>query len=495
MPDPNYDQTFKNLDKLFRREAGCGSELDYTEQASWLLFLKYLEDREETRRFEAGLRGEDYAPLLPDGMRWSDWAAPKKPDGARDEKAAKTGDDLLEFVDGALFPHLRGFRERAAGPDTVEYKIGEIFGEIRNRFRSGYNLREAVDLVDELRFGTAEQRHELSDAYEGRLAKMGNAGRNGGEYYTPRPLIRAIVRAVAPKVGQTIYDPACGSAGFLCEAYEYLRGVGAYAGEARDLSTDDLRFLQTGTLHGKEKKSLGFVTGVMNLILHGVEAPDLRHTNTLTEKLSDVGPRDRFDVVLANPPFGGDEGEEVQQNFPIETGETAYLFLQHFVKRLKPGGRAGIVIKNTFLSNADQAATSLRKTLLDQCALDTVLDLPARVFVGAGVRTVVLFFTKGRPTESVWYYELDPGRSLGKTNPLNDADMAEFLSLREGFEESAKSWIVPRSEIDSETWDLSVRNPNAPEAPPARDPAEILDDIEAQDREAAELIAELRGLL
>src|SRR5437870_5944523 len=264
---------------------------------------------------------------------------------------------------------------------------------------------------------------------------MGNAGRNGGEYYTPRPLIRAIAQVVKPRIGERIYDGAVGSAGFLCESFEYLS-------KKKDLTTKDVRVLQARTFFGKEKKSLAYVIAIMNMILHGIEAPNILHTNTLNENLAVVEDKDRFDVVLANPPFGGNERKEVQQNFPIRTGETAFLFLQHFVKVLKAGGRGGVVIKNTFLSNTDNAAVSLRKQLLESCNLHSVLDCPSGTFQGAGVKTVVLFFEKGTPTQKVWFYQLDPGRSLGKTNPLNDADLAEFAKLQKTFTESPKSWSL-----------------------------------------------------
>ena len=317
---------------------------------------------------------------------------------------------------------------------------------------------------------------------------MGNAGRNGGEYYTPRPLIRAIIKVVKPRIGQRIYDGAVGSAGFLCEAFDYLTSKS-------NLSTSDMKILQERTFYGKEKKSLAYVIAIMNMILHGIEAPNILHTNTLTENLADVQEKDRFDIVLANPPFGGKERKEVQQNFPIKTGETAFLFLQHFIKMLRAGGRGGVVIKNTFLSNTDNASVSLRKLLLESCNLHTVLDLPGGTFLGAGVKTVVLFFDKGAPTRKVWYYQLNPGRNMGKTNPLNDADLAEFVELQETFADSAQSWSVDVSGIDTATYDLSVKNPNGGEEVTLRSPEEILDEIAALDAESAEVLATIRGLL
>jgi type I restriction enzyme M protein len=237
------------------------------------------------------------------------------------------------------------------------------------------------------------------------------------------------------------------------------------------------------------------VIAIMNMILHGIEAPNVIHANTLGENINDIQDKDRYDVILANPPFGGKERKEVQQNFPIKTGETAFLFLQHFIKSLKAGGRAAIVIKNTFLSNTDNASVSIRKLLLESCNLHTVLDCPGGTFQGAGVKTVVLFFEKGAPTRKVWYYQLDPGRNMGKTNPLNDDDLAEFVALQATLAESPKSWSVDVANIDTSSYDLSVKNPNGGEVVALRSPQEILDEIAALDAESAEVLAAIRELV
>jgi len=487
-----FEQTFKNIDDIFHKDAGCSSELDYTEQSSWMLFLKYLDDLEFTKSQEAELMAEDYQYIIDEKYRWSSWAAPKTANGEFDHDNALTGSDLMDFVDGELFPYLKGFKLRAESPDTIEYKIGEIFSEIKNKIQSGYSLRDALEKVDELRFRSQEEKHELSHLYEVKIKNMGNAGRNGGEYYTPRPLIRAMIDVLQPQIGETIYDGAAGSAGFLCEAYDYLRQGGA---SKKQLSTSDLKTLQESTFYAKEKKSLAYVIAIMNMILHGIEAPNVIHTNTLGENLQDITPSNQHDIVLANPPFGGKERKEVQQNFPIKTGETAFLFLQHFIKMLKPGGRAAIVIKNTFLSNTDNAAIALRKELLENCNLHTVLDCPAKTFLGAGVKTVVLFFTKGEPTQKTWFYQLDPGRSLGKTNPLNDNDLKEFIELQKGFSDSAKSWSLATTELDDATWDLSVKNPNQAEKAPLREPQAIIEEIIALDKESEAILGKIQGLL
>ncbi len=300
-----FEQAFRNIDDVLWKEAGCTTELDYTEQTSWLLFLKYLDGLEQDKAAEAALAGKKYTYILDEEYRWDQWAAPKGKDGKLDHHRAMVGDDLRDFVNQKLFPYLHGFRQRHTNPNTIEYKIGEIFGEIKNKVSSGYNLREIIDHIDELRFRSQAEKYELSALYEEKIKRMGNAGRNGGEYYTPRPLIRAMIKVVDPQVGETLYDAACGSCGFLCEAYEYMKS-------GKKLSTKDLQTLQTRTFYGKEKKSLAYVIGVMNLILHGIEAPNIRHTNTLTENLADVQEKDRYDIILANPPFGGKERKEVQ---------------------------------------------------------------------------------------------------------------------------------------------------------------------------------------
>ena len=482
-----FEQTFKNIDDILRKEAGCASELDYTEQTSWLLFLKYLDDLEASRATDAELRGVVYTPIIDTAHRWSRWAAPKDATGKPDHNRAATGPDLIDYVNRELFPYLEGFKQRATSPDTIEYKIGEIFGEIRNKFQSGYSLRDAIDAIDQLSFGSQVQKHELSDLYEAKIKNMGNAGRNGGEYYTPRPLIRAMIRVVQPKIGEKIYDGAAGSCGFLCEAFDYLLPQAD--------TTEKREILQTRTFFAKEKKSLAYVIGTMNMILHGIDAPNIVHTNTLAEQVLDIQEKDRFDVILANPPFGGKERPEIQQNFPIKTGETAYLFLQHFIKSLRAGGSAAVVIKNTFLSNTDNASVALRRELLESCNLHTVLDMPGGTFQGAGVKTVVLFFDKGEATRSVWYYRLDPGRSMGKTSALNDADMADFIAQQASFTDGPNSWSVAADAIDPATCDLTVRNPNAPEAEALRSPQEILDEIAALDAESAGILARVRELL
>jgi type I restriction enzyme M protein len=483
-----FEQTFKNIDDILHKDAGCGSELDYVEQTSWVLFLKYLDDLEKDKATAAELTGKTYSPILNEDYRWATWAAPKGSDGKIDHHKALTGDDLADFVNIQLFPYLKKFKADAESADTIEYKVGEIFSELKNRIQSGYNLREVINLIDSLRFRTHAEKHEMSHLYESKIQNMGNAGRNGGEYYTPRPLIATIVKVLAPKIGDKIYDGAVGSAGFLCEAFAYLQST-------KTLSTTDIEILQKRTFYGKEKKSLAYIIGTMNMIFHGIEAPNIIHTNTLAENLADIQEKDRYDVILANPPFGGKERAEVQQNFPIKTGETASLFMQHFQRILKAGGKAGVVIKNTFLSNTDNASVALRKLLLESCDLHTVLDLPGGTFTGAGVKTVVLFFEKGSSTKNVWFYQLNLDRNLGKTNALNEKDLADFIKLQKTKAESENSWSVSINNIDQTTFDLSAKNPNKKEEAALRQPQEILDEMKALDEESADILNSILGLI
>ena len=473
-----FEQTFKNIDDILYKDAGADSELDYIEQTSWVLFLRYLDQLESEKADEAALEGKEYKYILDEQFRWPNWAMPKTADGKLDHHKAMTGPDLVQFVDYKLFPYLAGFKAKSIdNPKSIEYKIGEIFSELNNKIKSGYNLRENIEMTDELPFGSSKDKHELSHLYETKIKNMGNAGRNGGQYYTPRPLIRAIIEVLNPQVGEKIYDAACGSAGFLCEAYAYMY-------DRMEKNTANLKTLQENTLYGKEKKNLAYIIGVMNMILHGIEAPNIIHTNTLTENIRDIQEKDRYNVILANPPFGGKERKEVQQNFDIKTSETASLFLQHFIKSLKAGGRAGIVIKNTFLSNTDNASVSLRKHLLESCNLHTILDMPAGTFLGAGIKTVVLIFTKGEPTQKIWYYQLKTNRNLGKMDPLNDEDLKEFILAARDKSKGENSWFLDIADINNKSYDLSVKNPNKTDTTIVRDAKEIIQNMLDLDREA-----------
>jgi len=482
----NLENSFKRIDNELWTDGGANNAGDYITQISWVLFLKYLEDLETRRKIDAELDNKKYTPIIKDEFRWHYWAMPKKADGTKDITAALTGKDLLDKVNNELFPYLRAFKNTTEDTKTIAYKIGEIFSEIDCKILNGNTLRSVLDTIDELEFKTQDQLDDLSNLFEDRLKLLGGAGRSG-EYYTPRPLIKTMIKALDLEPGKTIYDGAAGTAGFLTEAFDFLK--------AKDLSGKELKFLKENTFTGKNKMAQPYLLGTMNMILHGIEAPNMVHTNTLTEDTADIQQKDRFDYILANPPFGGKEKPEVQRNFPVKTGATELLFLQHFMRSLKAGGSAAVVIKNTFLSNTDNATTSVRKELLETCDLHTVLDLPGGAFTAnasTGVKTVVLFFEKGKPTKKTWFYQLDAGRSLGKTDPINEKDFAEFLKLYKKKEDSLVSWSVATSDVDSKTFDLSVKNPNIPEEAPLRTPKEIIKSLENLDKEAAVILSKLK---
>ena len=482
-----FEQAFKRMNNSLHKDSASSAVMDRIEQISWILFLKYLNDQEEEKEKKAKLDGKKYKRIIKKEYQWEQWAAPKTKDGKPDHNKELIGGGLIDFVNKKLFPYLKSFSSSIDTPNKIEYNIREIFSTISNRISDGYILKEVINEMEKLKFNTKKEKHEITVLYEDGLQQMGTgAGKNGGEYYTPRPLIKTIVKVVNPKIGEKIYDGATGSAGFLVEAYDHIL--------SSKLTVSELKKLKTKTLYGKEDKPLPFICGVMNMILHGIESPNIEHGNTLEENVSQYQEKDKVDVVLANPPFGG-KGEKanIKQNFPIQnSSETSFLFLQHFIKKLKVGGRAGIIIKNTFLSNQD--AAELRKYLLRDCEIETILELPQKVFT-AGVKTIVLFFRKGKATKKIWYYQLNLDRNLGKTNPLNENDLSEFLKLQKSKKDSPNSWFVNAKDLDQKTFDMSVKNPNTIEDASLRSPQDILKEIKKIDDETKDILANIKKLI
>ena len=480
----SFSAKLESIDKKLRMDDGLNNNLDYLEQSSWILFLKLLEDTEKNRKKTAELNNTEYKEIFEEKYKWSNWAVKKLPNGSIDIRGNLRGDQLIEYIKYELFTYLKSFSETAEEKDSLEYKIGAIFNEINFKFQDGNILREVLDAIDEISIGTDENRHELSVFYENRIYDMGTSeGRTGGQYYTPRPLIQVIVERVNPQIGETVYDGAVGSAGFLVEAYRYMV-------EKRE-SVEDFNKLQKSTFYGNEKKSFGYIVGLMNMILHGIESPNIIRKNTLKENSNNIQPQDQHDVVLANPPFGGSEQIEVQENFTFKTSETAYMFLEHFMKILKKSGRAGIIIKNTFLSNDDAAL--LRKELLTTCNLELILDLPANTFPGAGVKTVVLFFKKGSPTKEIQYYQLNLDRNIGKTNPLNLDDLDEFRNLKKDTQ-SENTWTLDIADINKETFDLGVINPHIEEEV-LPEPSEVIKKLEELEKDSNKLLKDIKKLI
>ena len=361
------------------------------------VFLKCFGDLEQRREAEAIMAGERYKPVIPAGYRWRDWAA--------DPDKGRTGPDLVEFVNNDLLPKLRDLN----GSDERRV-IAAVFGETYNRMLSGYLLRDIVNLMGGVNFNSADDIHTLSHLYETMLKEMRDAAGDSGEFYTPRPVVRFIVERVKPKIGEQILDPAAGTGGFLVEAYDLL--------QKQQRTAEDRGRLQMSTLFGVEKKPMPYLLGMMNLLLHGVERPNLRRDNALRTPLREIGDKDRFDVIVTNPPFGGEEERGIQLNFPetTRTGETALLFLQFIMRSLKPGGRCGMVVPNGTLFG-DGVAARVKEQLLTDFNLHTIVRLPNGVFAPyTSIPTNLLFFDRPGPTSDIWYYEL-PQPEGARTTP------------------------------------------------------------------------------
>lgn len=397
------ESKINRITDILRRDDGISGAMHYTEQISWILFLKFLSDLEDSKYIDAQLDGENYTYILEEKYRWNIWAAPKK-DGKIDLLNAQSGDDLLDFVNKELFPYLKSFKSISETPKSIKYKIGAIFEFLDNRIANGHTLREILDIIDNMDFHSQSDLFQLSIIYEKLLKDMGSDGGNSGEFYTPRPLIKVITDVVNPTIGQTIYDPAVGSCGFLIEAYNHIRYIDVEKNIQRELSTDQLKFLNEDTFFGNEKTPLSYVMGVMNMILHGIESPNISKSNTLTKNIRGLEEKDRFDCILANPPFGGKEKEQIQSNFPIKSNATELLFLQHMMNHLKLGGRCGVVIPEGVLFQTNNAFASVKKELLEKFNIHTILSLPSGVFLPySAVKTNVVFFDRAGSTSDIYY--------------------------------------------------------------------------------------------
>jgi type I restriction enzyme M protein len=478
------------------RRANYAGALQYVPELSWILFLRILDEREELEAQEAIALGVGFEPSLESPYRWRDWAAP----GGSERVALSEGamGAFLPFVNGELLPYLRGLEGRTNASPRLKV-ISEVVSAVdKIGVDTERNLLDILDRVDEIRLESVDQTHlfTLSQAYEGLLQKMGEKNNDGGQFFTPREVIRAIVRAVDPKVGETVYDPGCGTGGFLAQAFEWMRvrlGAGATAEELRSLRED--------TFFGREKADLVYPIALANLVLHGIDYPHIWHGNTLTGQETYgglfLGAPATFDVVLMNPPFGGKEGKEAQTNFAYKTGATQVLFLQHVIDALKPGGRCGMVIdEGVLFRNNETAFVQTKRKLLNDCDLWCILSLPPGVFssAGAGVKTNLLFFTKGGPTEKVWYYDLSDIK-VTKKSPLTVDRFDGFFDLMASRADSEHSWTLSRDEIEARNFDLKAVNPNAKSTEDTRTPEELLDIIEAEGRKVDAAIATLRGLL
>ena len=479
--------TIKSVRDLLRKDAGLAGDTDRLPQLTWLLFLKNLDDFELSQEDELG---EEYEPVIKPPYRWRDWAA------VEDKTQRLTGDELLDFVNDDLISYLG--RVSGSGEQDIRTIIGTIFQGTYNRVRSGYILREVVDKLSTINFNSSDDIHAVSHFYESMLREMRDSAGDAGEFYTPRPVVRFIIDRLAPKLGERILDPACGTCGFLVEAYEHLRD------QAR--SPELHRQLQD-SLMGIEKKSMPYLLGVMNLLLHGIEYPNIVERNALSTNIRQVRDAERVDVVATNPPFGGEEERGILNNFPegMRTAETTLLYFQYVMAMLKrPHGRCGIVLPNGFLFSGGVAA-EVKRQLLNRFNLHTIVRLPNGIFAPyTGIPTNLVFFeacaldSKEPCTREVWYYEqpLPEGRnSYSKTKPLQYEEFADCIAWWDNREENERAWKVPVEQILANDCDLDIKNPNAKDDFEHLPPEQLVEDILKKEQRIAEIMIEIKQVL
>lgn len=491
------DAKVKTVCDVLRR-SNCAGALQYVPELSWLLFLRFLDERELLEEARSGILGTPFRPSLDDPYRWRSWASP---DGKK-RRALQDGasGEVFSFLRDDLLPRLQDLGANGATPR--QRLIGQIVADVNEtRVDTERNFLDVIDLIDEIRLGEIDDQHlfALSSAYEGLLLSMGEKNNDGGQFYTPREVVRAMVRVVAPNVGDMVYDPCCGTGGFLAQAYEYMRDTLNPEPSATDLQT-----LSEDTFWGREKDNLAYPIALANLVLHGIDFPHIWHGNTLTDNpdYADLfaDQPGRFQVILTNPPFGGKEGAEAQDKFPYKTSSTQVLFLQHVIDSLANKGRAGMVVDEGLLFRTNERAfVQTKQKLLEECDLHCIVSLPGGVFTsaGSGVKTNLLFFNKGKPTENIWYYEVLPkGRErFTKTEPLTLEDFDEFFKLRKKRADSENSWTVTIDEIKERNYDLKAVNPHRVAEVDIRTPAELLAEIEQHNRDLNAALKDLRKAL
>ena len=503
----SLDARIKTVCDVLRR-SNCAGALQYVPELTWLLFLRFLDEREEREARDAAALGRRYEASIPEPFRWRDWAAP---DGVkRNLLQHGAGNSVFAFLEDDLLPYLQALGSNGGTPR--ERLIGQILSSVDGtRVDTERNFYDVVDLVHEIRSGEMDDQHlfPLSGAYEGLLLSMGEKNNDGGQFFTPREVVRAMVRVVAPTVGETVFDPCCGTGGFLAQAFEHMR-----ANLPPEATGEALERLSGETFYGTEKDTLVYPIALANLVLHGIDEPHIQHANTLTRAeeyggLFEDAP-DQFDVILTNPPFGGKEGADAQNHFDYPTSSTQVLFLQEVIESLKRGGRAGFVVDEGLLfRTSERAFVQTKRKLLDECDLYCVVSLAPGVFTsaGSGVKSNLLFFNKGQPTERIWYYELfppewtdrkgqtRPGTRFTKKYPLTLAHFEEFFALLPERADSERSWTVTREQVEANGYDLKAVNPHRPDDSDTRTPEELLAEIAGHGRELESALAELRSAL
>lgn len=476
----------KSARDIMRKDRNLDTDVKRIPTLAWLFFLKCFDDLERRSETEAVLKGKSLRPALKKPYRWRDWAA---------DESGITGDELLNFINNKLFPYLKGLT------GTTKYDqrdvISALFREITNEARSGYLLRDVISLVNKINFNLSDDIHTLSHIYESMLRELRDAAGSNGEFYTPRPVVRFIVEMIAPKLGETILDPAGGTCGFLVESYEYLKKQQKKA-EDRDL-------LQYRTLYGIEKKPMPYLLGTMNLLLHGIERPNYTETNSLAVNLNDITDSRRYDIIITNPPFGGEEEAGIKSGFPQDkqTSETALLFLQFIMRSLRrpnpakgiKGGRCGMVVPNGVLFG-DGVCARIKEELLKDFNLHTIVRLPNGVFAPyTGIETNLLFFEKGGPTKDVWYYEhpLPEGRkNYTKTQSMQFEEFEPCLKWWNNRKENEFAWKVPAEEIIKNNYNLDIKNPRGKEDFEHLPPEKLVEDILIKEKKIEEIIKEIK---
>jgi type I restriction enzyme M protein len=492
MSRETLNSKFWQASKILRQDDNTNSLLDYVEQISWLLFLKCFEELEEQRRAESEFEGKTYKPIISKEYQWSSWTSSER---------RLTGTALIDFLTIKLFPYLRTLQ--GSNESNI---IRSMFAETPSKMlKDGGILRDAIDVINGIEFQTAEDVHTLSHLYESMLSKLGREGGMGGEFYTPRPIIEFIVKMVNPKLGETVYDPAMGSAGFLVEAHKYMRTA-----LGNEILLEDEHRLQRETFFGQEKKPLPFLLGCMNMVLHGVLTPSLSRRNTLADDVRKFTEKDRFNVILTNPPFGGTEHSSVTANFRFPSKATSITFLQHIMEKVRRGGRVGMVIdEGVLFKTTERAYVDTKKDLLEKFNLHTIISLPAGVFAnavasGTGPKTTLLFFNRevneqgeATGTKEIWYYEVQAvGFSLSKTQrPVSENDLPDCFDKAQARAISTRSWVVPVEEIITRNYDLSPQNPTRVDDYEHRSPEALIADVMAKEERVLQLLTEVQEML
>ncbi len=471
-------QKINRITDILRRDDWISWAMHYTEQISWILFLKFLDDYEQRESDNALIDWKNYTHILEEKYRWKNWI--------KMQKWTISWDDLKNFVNKELFPYLKSFRNENENYHSIKYKLWEIFHFIDNRIESGHTLREIIDIIDWLNFQKQEDLFELSHIYEDLLKWMWNDWWNSGEFYTPRSIIKIMVESLKPQIWQTIYDPAAWSCGFLIEAFNFMN--------SQEKNDTQLEFLNKKTFFWNEKTALAYIMWVMNLILHGISNPNITKKNTLTANIREIQEKDRYDIVLANPPFGWKEKELIQRNFTIKTNATEMLFIQHIMKNLKLQGKSAIIVPEWVLFNTWKAFQSIKKTMLEDFNLHSIISLPAWVFLPySWVKTNIIFLNRQWATKDIWYYEINLKRKLTKNKPITYNEIKHIPELLEKRENSENSWTVKVKDIKN--YDISAKNPNKAKEEEIRKPNEILEELNKNDKEINSLLEELKEIL